>query len=61
MKLNYSYIRTGARTGLVLLTAAMVPTGMQAQAHTPLIDPIPATIPSSGITVTLEPVMSGLV
>jgi glucose/arabinose dehydrogenase len=38
-----------------------VTTAALAQAHTPLIEPIPGTIPASGITVALEPLMSGLV
>lgn len=32
-----------------------------AQTHTPIVDPIPAAIPMSGITVGLEQVMSGLI
>lgn len=45
---------------LVLGTASLSPC-LWAQAHPPLIDPIPATIPSSGITIALQPVMFGLV
>ncbi len=45
----------------VLVTSVCVPGVLLAQAHTPLIDPIPATIPASGITIGLETVMSGLV
>jgi hypothetical protein len=31
------------------------------QTHTPLLDPIPATIPQSAVTVSLEEVASGFV
>jgi glucose/arabinose dehydrogenase len=37
------------------------PTSMVGQSHTPLVDPIPAGIPVSPITIGLEPVMTGLV
>lgn len=47
--------------GLLALSVTCVSNLAHAQAHTPLIDPIPATIPSSGITISLQPVMSGLV
>ncbi len=43
------------------LTIGMLQAVAGAQSHTPLVDPIPASIPSSGITVGLEPVMKGLV
>ncbi len=45
---------------LALSTAAVLPS-LSAQTHTPLVDPIPATIPSSGITIGLQTVMTGLV
>lgn len=48
------------RFALVLGVAALSP-NLYAQAHAPLIDPIPASIPSSGITIGLHTVMSGLV
>jgi glucose/arabinose dehydrogenase len=63
-------MRTYKRRTLALCTANLAitatlllghPTYAGAQAHTPLVDPIPASIPSSGITVGLEQVMSGLV
>jgi glucose/arabinose dehydrogenase len=46
---------------ILLLGASCVPTQAWAQAHPPLIDPIGATIPPSGITIGLQTVMSGLV
>ena len=46
---------------ILLVGASCVSTQAWAQAHPPLIDPIGATIPSSGITVGLQTVMSGLV
>ncbi len=49
---------------LIILTAASLsfaPSRALAQTHTPLIEPIPGTIPASGITIALETVMSGLV
>ncbi len=45
-------------TSLVCLLA---PTPMVGQSHTPLVDPIPAGIPVSPITIGLELVMTGLV
>ena len=48
-------------TALILVGASCVSTPAWAQAHPPLIDPIVATIPSSGITIGLQTVMSGLV
>ncbi len=52
-------LRLVPAAALLVLTCA--PANLRAQAHTPLVDPIPATIPASGITVGLETVMSGLV
>jgi glucose/arabinose dehydrogenase len=43
------------------LAAAFMSPLLRAQAHTPLIDPLPSTIPSSGITIGLQTVMTGLV
>ncbi|GAC1418011.1 MAG: PQQ-dependent sugar dehydrogenase [Acidobacteriaceae bacterium] len=48
-------------TALLVLGAATLSPSLRAQAHPPLIDPVPATIPASGITIALQPVMSGLV
>ena len=48
------------RCALVLGVAALSP-NLYAQAHTPLIDPLPGSIPASGITIGLQTVMSGLV
>jgi glucose/arabinose dehydrogenase len=53
------------KTHLMLATAAIaymtVPGLVRAQSHIPLVDPIPASIPPSGITIRLQTVMSGLV
>ena len=46
---------------LVLMSTASVLPALHAQAHPPLIDPLGGPIPSSGITVGLETVASGLV
>ena len=48
-------------TAFLLLAAAPLTTQLWAQAHPPLIDPIPAPIPTSGITIGLETVASGFV
>lgn len=53
-----SFLSMAALTALTLCAA---PLQSAAQLHTPLIDPIPGTIPSSGITIGLETVLSGLV
>ncbi|SEB42855.1 PQQ-dependent sugar dehydrogenase [Terriglobus roseus] len=46
---------------LALWGAILVTTPLHAQAHPPLIDPLPAAIPSSAITVSLTTVLSNLV
>jgi hypothetical protein len=43
------------------LLCILTPTSVVGQSHTPLVDPIPAGIPVSRITIGLEPVMTGLV
>ena len=43
------------------LVCILAPTSMVGQSHMPLVDPIPAGIPVSPITIGLEPVMAGLV
>lgn len=48
-------------TAFFLVGASCVSTQAWAQAHPPIIDPIAATIPPSGITIGLQTVMSGLV
>jgi glucose/arabinose dehydrogenase len=48
-------------TTILLLGSSCLSTQAWAQAHPPLIDPIGATIPPSGITIGLQTVMSGLV
>ncbi len=54
-------MQAGLWTVTIALAFGMQENSAAAQSHTPLVDPIPATIPSSGITVKLENVMSGLV
>lgn len=51
----------GAVKAVMLGVLAFLPTMVAAQAHTPLIDPILAGIPASGLSVGLETVMSELV
>ncbi|AFL90072.1 glucose/sorbosone dehydrogenase [Terriglobus roseus DSM 18391] len=48
-------------TSFALLGSIVVSSPLYAQAHPPLIDPIPAAIPASNITVNLTTVMSNLV
>ena len=58
--------QTSARPPLLMATLLAAGMGclcplLYAQAHTPIIDPLGGPIPSSGITIGLQTVMSGLV
>lgn len=58
------HFRKGSYTVLsrmALLSVTLAVPQLRAQAHPPLIDPIPAGIPVSDIAVRLKPVLSGLV
>jgi glucose/arabinose dehydrogenase len=52
------FFALGLETGLLCILTS---TSVVGQSHTPLVDPIPAGIPVSPITIGLEPVMTGLV
>ena len=55
---NLNYLTV---TAFALLGANLATTSLCAQAHTPLIEPLPAGIASAGITINLTTVLSGLV
>jgi len=64
MKTPHHVVKISRFSALALGTSfvcLLAPTPMVGQSHTPLVDPIPAGIPVSSITIGLEPVMTGLV
>ena len=64
MKTPHHVVKISRLSALALGTSfvcLLAPTPMVGQSHTPLVDPIPAGIPVSSITIGLEPVMTGLV
>src|ERR1035441_4318336 len=64
MKTPHHVVKISRFSALTLGTSLvwlLAPTPLVSESHTPLVDPIPAGIPVSSITIGLEPVMTGLV